>query len=161
MKIGELAEATGTPVVTVRFYEHEGLLPAPARTSSNYRIYGGEHVERLAFIRHCRSLDMTLEEIRLLLEFKDAPQEDCGAINALLDAHIEHVAERIQELKGLEKELKALRSQCEHIQAGKDCGILSTLSVSAKTPAAAKRGHEHVHGAHPKTPRNPRKSPAQ
>lgn len=152
MKIGELADATGTPVVTVRFYEVEGLLPIPARTSSNYRIYGVEHVERLAFIRHCRSLDMTLEEIRLLLEFKDAPQADCGAVNALLDAHIDHVAERIAELKSLEKQLKALRAQCEDIQAGKDCGILSTLAVSARTPAA-KRVHEHVHGAHPKTPR--------
>ncbi|WOB10939.1 Cd(II)/Pb(II)-responsive transcriptional regulator [Piscinibacter gummiphilus] len=152
MKIGELADATGTPVVTVRFYEQQGLLPIPARTSSNYRIYGGEHVDRLAFIRHCRTLDMTLEEIRLLLEFKDAPQADCGAVNALLDAHIDHVAERIAELKSLEKQLKALRSQCEDIQAGKDCGILSTLVVSARTPAA-KRVHEHVHGAHPKTPR--------
>ncbi len=152
MKIGELADATGTPVVTVRFYEQQGLLPIPARTSSNDRIYGGEHVDRLAFIRHCRTLDMTLEEIRLLLEFKDAPQADCGAVNALLDAHIDHVAERIAELKSLEKQLKALRSQCEDIQAGKDCGILSTLVVSARTPAA-KRVHEHVHGAHPKTPR--------
>jgi Cd(II)/Pb(II)-responsive transcriptional regulator len=152
MKIGELADATGTPVVSVRFYEQQGLLPIPARTSSNYRIYGGEHVDRLAFIRHCRSLDMTLEEIRLLLQFKDAPQADCGAVNALLDAHIDHVAERIAELKSLEKQLKALRLQCEDIQAGKDCGILSTLAVSARTPAA-KRVHEHVHGAHPKTPR--------
>ena len=49
MKIGELADATGTPVVSVRFYEQQGLLPIPARTSSNYRIYGGEHVDRLAF----------------------------------------------------------------------------------------------------------------
>jgi Cd(II)/Pb(II)-responsive transcriptional regulator len=158
MKIGELADATGTPVVTVRFYEQEGLLPVPARTSSNYRIYGSEHVDRLAFIRHCRSLDMTLEEIRLLLGFKDAPQADCGAVNALLDAHIDHVAERIQELKSLEKELKALRSQCEDIQAGKDCGILSTLSGSARKPSTKHaHAHEHVHGAHPTTPRNTRK----
>ncbi|MCV6070998.1 MerR family transcriptional regulator, partial [Escherichia coli] len=69
MKIGELAQTAGTGVETVRFYEREGLLPLPARSSGNYRVYNGEHVDRLAFIRHCRSLDMTLDEIRVLLRF--------------------------------------------------------------------------------------------
>jgi hypothetical protein len=61
---------------------------AKATTAST----GPAHVERLAFVRHCRSLDMTLDEIRSLLRFKDAPQADCGEVNALLDAHIGHVA---------------------------------------------------------------------
>ena len=71
MKIGELATATQTPVDTIRYYEREGLLPAAPRSSGNYRLYRTEHVERLGFIRHCRSLDMTLREIRVLLRFKD------------------------------------------------------------------------------------------
>jgi DNA-binding transcriptional MerR regulator len=49
----------------------------------------------LTFIRHCRSLDMTLDEIRALLRFKDAPAADCGDVNSLLDEHIGHVAHRI------------------------------------------------------------------
>ena len=64
MKIGALAEATGTPVETIRFYEREGLLPPPARAENNYRLYLPIHVERLAFVRQCRGLDMTLDEIR-------------------------------------------------------------------------------------------------
>ena len=56
MKIGELARVTSTQVETVRYYEREGLLPTPARTDGNFRIYEGIHVERLSFIRHCRSL---------------------------------------------------------------------------------------------------------
>ncbi len=154
MKIGELAQATATPVVTVRFYEREGLLPAPARTSANYRIYGEAHVERLSFIRHCRSLDMTLDEIRVLLAFRDKPQDDCGAVNAMLDAHIGHVASRIRELKNLEKHLKELRAQCDRTEAGKDCGILSTLSHGAaaapKAPATAggRQVAGHVGGSH-------------
>jgi DNA-binding transcriptional MerR regulator len=56
MKIGQLAQQTGTPVDTIRYYEREGLLPRAARTEGNYRIYDAMHLERLAFIRRCRSL---------------------------------------------------------------------------------------------------------
>ena len=99
MKIGALAEATGTPVETIRFYEREGLLPPPARAENNYRLYLPIHVERLAFVRQCRGLDMTLDEIRALIELRDSPAQDCGEINALLDEHIGHVAQRIRELR--------------------------------------------------------------
>ena len=66
MRIGNLAEATGTPVETIRFYEREGLIPAAQRSDNNYRMYTAAHAERLAFIRHCRNLDMTLDENRTL-----------------------------------------------------------------------------------------------
>ena len=91
MRIGDLAESTGTPVETIRFYEREGLIPAARRAPNNYRIYTTAHVERLAFIRHCRNLDMTLDEVRALLELRDRPAQDCGEINDLLDEHIGHV----------------------------------------------------------------------
>ena len=67
MKIGELAEATGTQIETIRYYEREGLLPEPGRSTGNYRIYDRVHADRLSFIRHCRALDMNLDEIRVLL----------------------------------------------------------------------------------------------
>ena len=71
MKIGELAKLTDCQVETIRYYEREGLLPEPARSEGNYRLYTQAHVERLTFIRNCRSLDMTLEEIRSLLNLRD------------------------------------------------------------------------------------------
>ena len=110
MKIGELAAATDTAVETIRFYEREGLISEPARTDSNYRQYGPAHVQRLAFIRRCRSLDMSLDEVRVLLRFLDQPAADCGEVNAVLDEHIEHVARRVRELKVLEKQLRELRA---------------------------------------------------
>ena len=64
MKIGELAALTNTQVETIRFYERENLLAEPSRSDGNYRIYGAAHAERLSFIRHCRGLDMTLDEIK-------------------------------------------------------------------------------------------------
>ena len=78
LKIGELAKQTGCLVETIRYYEGEGLLLEPARSEGNYRLYTDIHVERLQFIRHCRVLDMTLEEIRSLLRFRDAPDENCS-----------------------------------------------------------------------------------
>lgn len=128
LKIGELAKQTGSQVETIRYYEREGLLPAPVRSEGNYRLYGAAHVERLQFIRHCRSLDMTLNEIRSLLSFRDAPEASCAAVNDLLDTHIEHVATRICELQALQKQLEALRNTCHSAQAARDCEILQTLA---------------------------------
>lgn len=148
MKIGELAQATDTPVETIRFYEKEGLLPTPARTESNYRIYGQAHVERLMFVRHCRSLDMALDEIRALLRFKEAPHENCGGVNELLEEHFGHVAQRIRELRVLEKQLKGLLAQCSTTTAASDCGILKGLSSEAPVRAFRRAATKHVHGTH-------------
>src|SRR5258708_4411709 len=134
LKIGELAKRTGCLVETIRYYEREGVLLEPARSEGNYRLYTDIHVERLQFIRHCRSLDMTLEEIRNLLKFRDAPDENCSEVNALLDEHIEHVSNRIKELRFLQKDLRRLRSLCERAQASKDCRILQSLAGPARSP---------------------------
>ena len=71
IRIGDLAKRSGCEVVTIRYYEKEGLLPKPARSGGNFRLYSDVHIERLQFIRHCRSLDMTLSEIRILLGLRD------------------------------------------------------------------------------------------
>ncbi|MCA0175638.1 MAG: Cd(II)/Pb(II)-responsive transcriptional regulator [Proteobacteria bacterium] len=131
MQIGELAHAAGTPVDTIRYYERQGLLPAPARTASNYRVYEAAHLERLLFIRHCRNLDLSLDEVRALLAVRDAPGSDCHAADRVLDAHIGHVSQRIRELQQLARELKALRAQCASSQQAEACGVLSGLSVAA------------------------------
>jgi len=131
VKIGALAKATDMTVETIRYYEREGLLPAAPRNAVNYRLYEADHVERLSFIRHCRSLGMALDEIRALLSFKDQPSGSCGEVNALLDAHIDHVAQRLDELKALQRQLKSLRKQCGQAQATGDCGILKGLSGAA------------------------------
>jgi len=146
MKIGELASSTGTPVETIRYYEREGLLPAPVRTDANYRVYEAHHAQRLQFVRHCRSLDMTLQEIRALLAFQDSPEDNCAHVNALLDDHIGHVAQRIRELRQLEKQLKTLRAQCVGVQDAAHCGILQGLSEGMQAPGPA----GHVHGSHGK-----------
>lgn len=149
MRIGELARRADCAVETIRYYEREGLLPAPARTEGNYRTYGERHLERLAFIRRCRSLDMTQDEIRALLSVRDAPESDCTEANALLDEHIDHVGERIAQLKALREELRALRSLCGRSRAAKDCAILKELSVpEGKHSPRGRNSARHVHGTH-------------
>ncbi len=153
MKIGALAEATGTQVETIRYYEREGLLPETARSEGNFRIYGPAHVERLQFIRHCRGLDMSLDEVRVLLKFKDDPGSDCGDVNTLLDEHIGHVSKRIKELRSLEQQLKALRSQCQASKDAGHCGILSGIAEASKAgPRSALKSPQHhlraIHAKH-------------
>ncbi len=151
MKIGELARVTGTPIETIRYYEREGLLAAPARSAGNFRIYADPHAERLSFVRHCRSLDMTLDEIRELLRFKNAPAENCGDVNTLLDTHIGHVAARIRELRALEKQLKSLRERCREGRDAAHCGILNELSQTSRDGTRKRVVHGRgVHGGvHP------------
>ena len=148
IKIGELARETHCPIETVRYYEREGLLPEPARSGGNYRLYGPHHVERLRFIRHCRSLDMTHEEIRTLLAFRDAPEKKCDEVNSLLDQHIGHVARRIDELRALQRELKALRGQCGAVRATRDCGIMRSLGRGSSGVSAAGQDHGRLRRTH-------------
>ena len=142
MKIGELALAAQCTVETVRYYEREGLLAEPARTSANYRSYGAAHVERLRFIRNCRALDMTHDEIRALLVLIEQPASDCGGVNQLLDEHIAHVDTRIAELTQLKQQLGELRQRCQHEQEMNACGILKGLT--SMEPEARQEKHTHL-----------------
>ena len=89
---------------------------------------------------------MTLDEIRVLLRFRDAPAEDCSTVNALLDEHIGHVADRIRELRLLEKQLKGLRALCHETRDAQHCGILNELAVTPKSTGEADA--VHVRGVH-------------
>ena len=143
MKIGELAQAAQCTVETVRYYEKEGLLSAPARTSGNFRIYGVEHVERLRFIRNCRALDMSLDEVRVLLAFIDHPASDCSPVDAVVDEHLVHVRERLAALQLLERQLETLRRACGQARPHAACGIVLALSGDAPLPARARGGGVH------------------
>ncbi|WP_409289300.1 cadmium resistance transcriptional regulator CadR [Pseudomonas sp. KCJK8927] len=145
MKIGELAKATGCAVETIRYYEREHLLPEPARTDGNYRLYTQAHVERLTFIRNCRTLDMTLDEIRSLLSLRDSPEGSCGSVNALIDEHIAHVQARIDGLVALQEQLVELRQRCN--AQGNECAILQQLEVNGAV-SVPETEHSHVGRSH-------------
>lgn len=141
MKIGELARQAQCTVETVRYYEREGLLPPPARTEGNFRAYTSVHAERLRFIRNCRALDMSQEEIRSLLSLMDAPASDCKGVNEVFDAHIAHVEARIRELEQLKASLTTLRQCCQREQRVDACGILHGLAGMENPPPATRHSH--------------------
>jgi len=131
MRIGELGKKADCLVQTVRFYESEGLLPEPARSEGNFRLYDEVHLQRLLFSRRCRAKDMTLDEIRQLLNLRDRPELGCGEVNALVDAHIAQVRTKMKELRALERELMDLRRSCDSARTSRECGILNSLAEPA------------------------------
>lgn len=137
MRIGELAAQAGVDVQTVRFYEREGLIEAPARTASGYRSYSRPHLERLNFIRHCRSLDMALADVRRLLALSRDRAVSCDEVNRLVRVHLERVRAKRAALENLEKQLAALDSQCASGHRVADCGILEELIHAAHGEACA------------------------
>lgn len=141
MQIKTLARCTGVDVQTIRYYEKQGLLPAPARRDNGYRDYDDAHVERLAFIRHCRALDLSLTDVRQLLLMWDQTKSNemhvGDDVEDLLDVHLARVRARLIHLQTLEQQLMALRSRCQggHVDAARQshCGILTELVTSVAT----------------------------
>ena len=131
MQIGELARLTGCDVETVRYYEKTGLLPAPARNASGYRQYLDAHLEQLQFIRHCRSLQMGIPDIRVLLQFKSQPTSACSGVDHLLDQQIALIAGQMQALQRLQEQLLHLREQCQRPDLVRQCGILQSLNEAS------------------------------
>jgi Cd(II)/Pb(II)-responsive transcriptional regulator len=141
MRIGALSQATGVDIETIRFYEKSGLLPGPARSANGYRDYAQAHLERLAFIRHCRALDMSLADIGLLL---DSLQEQDPArladVDGLVEAQLSKVRARLASMQALEKQLMALQARCDADHAHHGCGILEELVAAAHGEACACHG---------------------
>jgi DNA-binding transcriptional MerR regulator len=128
-RIGQAAQAAGLTAASIRFYEQQGLLEPGSRTEARYRLYGESEVHRLRFIRLCRALDMSLEEVKTLLGLDRRSPQDCSLAQQTLDAHLGHVRERLNELQALERELLQLRQQCDG--RGPHCGIVQALHQRA------------------------------
>lgn len=145
MRIKTLADATGVEVDTIRYYEKQGLLPEPARQDNGYRDYASTHLERLAFIRHCRALDMPLVDIRTLLGALDAPGEPHPDVDRLVQEQIDKVRVRLQSMRALEKQLLLLQASCGGCSdQGTDCGILNELVAAAHGEACVCHSHASI-----------------
>lgn len=111
MLIGDLADRSGVPAKTLRFYEAAGVLPAPPRTAGGYRNYDDGALDRLAFIRSAKAAGLTLAEIRGVIAIREAGSAPCSHVAGLLDAKAAAVTHQIAELRKLEAELDLLREQ--------------------------------------------------
>ena len=130
----------------IRFYEKDQLLKSPGRSDNSYRMYSDSDIHRLRFIRACRALDMSLDEVRTLLRLDLNSKADCATARGALDEHLAHVRERLSELEALEKDLKALRGRCDGLDT--TCHIIEALHERAdalpKKSHTAQTGKRHV-----------------
>lgn len=127
MTIGELARTTGTKVETIRYYESIGILPSPARSTGNHRLYNKVLHDRLAFILHSRDLGFRLSDIRQLLTLIDDPERSCTEADAIARRHLRGVQSRILRLRALKLELERMVSECQRGRIS-DCRVIEVLA---------------------------------
>ncbi|MGO2479692.1 MAG: Cd(II)/Pb(II)-responsive transcriptional regulator [Pseudoalteromonas sp.] len=126
MKISEVAKQTNVPAKTIRYYEDVGLLAPPTRANNGYRVYQDNSVKTLIFIRRCRELKISIDEIKQLVEAKNQPSSSCQYVDNIIAQQLENIRKAQQELAKLEQSLATLANSCGH---GKviDCEILNEL----------------------------------
>lgn len=113
MRIGEVAERAGVTTKALRYYESIGLLPSPERTSSGYRSYGPDILERVRFIRDAQSAGLSLTEIQSILELKAEGHRSCEHTRSLLHRRIDEIDAQIDRLRHTRRELERLVERAE------------------------------------------------
>jgi DNA-binding transcriptional MerR regulator len=142
LKIGELADLTGTSAPTVRYYEQIGLLRPAPRQSGGQRVYTRDDVERLTFIRRCREFDFSIEGVRALVTLMRDPDSSCMTARDMAAEHLTAVREKMRELKALERSLIAFVKSCDTLcpgGPGPDCVILDDLAKSSAALVSSRR----------------------
>lgn len=124
MKINELAKAGGIHLETIRYYEKIGLLPPPQRTANGYRSYDEHSLSLLHFIKVCRSLGFSIEEIKQLNQLKSKPDAHYQADRIIL-RHLAKVEEKIKQLSEIKQFLQGLATESEHSE--KECKAIAGL----------------------------------
>jgi DNA-binding transcriptional MerR regulator len=125
--IGEAARQSGVKVPTIRYYEQIGLLPAPNRSEGNRRHYEASDLRRLAFIRHARELGFEIEAIRTLLTLQDNPSQPCATADAIAQARLAEVDQRLRSLTALKVELEHMVEGCRHGNVC-ECRVIEVLA---------------------------------
>ena len=133
LSIGKVAKATGIKVVTLRYYEQRGLVPSPSRTGGNYRVYTEESLRRLRFIRRCRDLGFTLDQVRELLRLSSQKNQECSEVDRITRRHLTNVEAKIADLKRLAGVLRKISSRCRGDRLIADCPIIEALSPDGPT----------------------------
>ena len=128
LTIGRVARAAGVAIDTIRYYERERLLPAPARRLSGYRDYTPDAIARLRFIRRAKELGFSLPEIRELLALSADRERGVHGVKQRAEARLAEIERRIGELKRVQRGLKNLIDACPGHGAPEVCPILTALS---------------------------------
>jgi Hg(II)-responsive transcriptional regulator len=127
LRIGEVARRAKVNLQTIHYYERTGLMTKAPRTASNYRVYSGEAVRRIRFIKSAQDLGFSLKEIKELLSLRARPAAKCADVLARAEARIQSIDEKIRTLKAMRRALSRLMSACKGHAAISECPILDAL----------------------------------
>lgn len=127
MNIGQAAAASGVSAKMIRYYESIALITPPARTEASYRVYAGEDVHTLRFVKRARSLGFSIEETRELLALWRDKSRASADVKRFAQKHIADLETRIAELQGMAQTLRHLAHNC-HGDGRPDCPILEDLA---------------------------------
>lgn len=131
MRIGELAKRADVTPHTIRYYEREGLLPAPERTSSGYRDYGTNALDDLLFIRKAQALGLKLSDVREVLTVASGGQSPCDHVRATLTARLADVDVRLGQLRQLRSTLEDALKRFERTtstEPGCRCAVIEAAN---------------------------------
>lgn len=129
--IGQLAEAAGVGVETVRYYEKEGLLDQPRRPLGGIRTYGRDALKSLAFIHGAKELGFTLKEIRDLIELRADPESDAAAVRGRTVAKLSQIERKLMQFERMRATLRELLSRCPGAGDLGTCPIVQALTVTS------------------------------
>lgn len=126
MNIGQVAKQTGLSSKMIRYYEEVGLLPHIQRSSAGYRVYNAQDLQALRFIRHARTLDFSVEQIKELLGLWRNQSRHSAEVKQLALSHIQQLQQRIVELQNMVEILQQTADCCAGNDAA-DCPILQQI----------------------------------
>ncbi len=106
LKISELASRTGVSAKAIRFYEATGVLPPPARGSNGYRLYAGDAVDMLRFIKQAQGLGLTLAEIKEIVAIRQGGRPPCGHVYQLLKEKAVELDRKLSDLVLLRRRIR-------------------------------------------------------
>ena len=131
LKIGDVSKRSGIGIEALRFYEKSGLLDAPARTYSGYRVYGEEVLERLSFIKRAQALGFSLDEIRRIVDDARRGESPCDEVREIVQRRMAELDERLRELHRYRKELKSTIEEWDKVgrAPGHVCGLIEGSHV--------------------------------
>ncbi len=127
MKIGDVAEKSGVPAKTIRYYEGIGLILPAKRSDNGYRRYTEDDTQTLHFISRARGLGFSVEDCSNLLALYQDRERLSADVKAIALSNIGRIQHKIRELRAMEKTLSDLADRC-HGDARPDCPILEDLS---------------------------------
>lgn len=132
LSIGQVAKGAAVGVETVRFYEREGLVPAPKRRPSGYRQYPTDTVRRIRFVQAAKELGFTLKEIRELLSLRVTAGKTCADVRELAIAKLADVEAKLAELSRMQAALAKLAASCTGVGPTSECPLLDALDAQGE-----------------------------